>query len=171
MARGSAVKKEYPEPSGRELVITRVINAPREAVFKAWTDEKRVARWWGPKGFTVPYCKIDLRPGGVFHYCMRSPDGEDYWGKGVYSEIVEPERIVFTDVFSDEQGNDVDPTEYGMSAEWPSETTLTVTFDDLAGRTGLALRSGVPEELAERSGARQGWEESLDRLAEYLSKA
>lgn len=170
MARETAARKEYPEPSGRELVMTRVMDAPREAVFRAWTDEKLLARWWGPKGFTTPYCRIDPRPGGVFHYCMRSPDGNDYWGRGVYKELVEPERIAFIDSFSDESGNIVEPSVYGMGADWPSETLLTVTFDDLDGRTGLTLRSGVPEELAESSGARQGWEEMLDRLAEYLRR-
>ncbi|CAG0967162.1 hypothetical protein ANRL2_01354 [Anaerolineae bacterium] len=170
MARESAARKEYPEPSGREFVMTRVLNAPREAVFKAWTEQRQVVRWWGPKGFTTPYCRIDLRPGGVFHYCMRSPDGEDYWGRGVYTEVAEPERLALFDSFSDEFGNIVEPSVYGMSPEWPIETLLVVTFDDLDGRTGLALRSDISTELAESSGARQGWEESLDRLAEYLSE-
>lgn len=171
MARDTAARKA-PEPSGRELVLTRVIDAPREAVFKAWTDQKEMERWWGPKDFTLPYCKIDLRPGGSVHYCMHSPDGRDYWGKGVYLEIVEPERLVISDVFSDELGNTVQPEAYGMSPDWPAETLVTVTFDDLGGgRTGITLHQSVSRQLAESTGARQGWEESLDRLAEYLSKA
>ncbi len=84
-------------PSDRVLVITRVFDAPRDLVFKAWTEPERLMRWWGPKGFTTPFCKVDLRPGGVFHYCLRSPEGRDVWGKGVYREIVEPERIIYTD--------------------------------------------------------------------------
>ncbi|MCX6832633.1 MAG: SRPBCC domain-containing protein, partial [candidate division Zixibacteria bacterium] len=75
----------------RNFAITRVFDAPRDLVFKAWTEPERVASWWGPNRFTMPVCKIDLRPGGVFHYCMRSPDGKDYWGKGVYREIIESE--------------------------------------------------------------------------------
>lgn len=121
-------------------------------------------------GFTTPYCRIDARPGGVFHYRMRSSDGKDYWGRGVYTEVVEPDKIAF-DSFSDESGNIVEPSVYGMGADWPSESLLTVTFDDLDGRTGLTLRSSVSERLAESSGARQGWEETLERLAEHLSKA
>lgn len=171
MARDKAARKPGPEPSGQELVLTRVIDAPRKAVFKAWTDQEQMANWWGPNGFTIPFGKIDLRPGGVIHYCMRSPEGRDYWGKGIYREINEPERLVFTDVFSDEKGNTVQPVEYGMSADWPAETLITVTFDELDGRTELTLRQSVSESLAESSGARQGWAESLDRLAEYLSKA
>ncbi|OGP14313.1 MAG: hypothetical protein A2052_09515 [Deltaproteobacteria bacterium GWA2_54_12] len=170
MARDTAVRKG-PEPSGQELVLTRVIDAPQEAVFKAWTDQRQMARWFGPKGFTLPFCEIDLRVGGVVHYCMRSPEGRDYWGKSVYREIVEPERLVLTDVFSDEKGNTVQPVDYGMSADWPVETTVTVTFDDLDGKTGLTVRQSVSESLAESSGARQGWAETLDKLAEYLSKS
>jgi uncharacterized protein YndB with AHSA1/START domain len=171
MARNRAARKPGEEPSAREFIMTRVIDAPPEAVFKAWTDPEQMARWWGPKGFTMPYCKIDLRVGGVIHSCMRSPEGKDYWGKGVYREIVEPERLVFTDLFSDEKGNTVKPVDYGMSADWPVEALISVTFDESDGKTKLTLRHSVSEELAESSGARQGWAETLDKLAEYLSKA
>ena len=67
-------------------------------------------QWWGPNGFTLPYCKIDLRPGGVAHFCMRAPDGQDIWCKGVYREVVEPEKTVSTDSFSDKDGNAVEPS-------------------------------------------------------------
>lgn len=162
-----AAKKREPE---RELVISRVFDYPRSVLYKAWTDPERVKNWWGPKGFTTPFCKIDLRPGGVFHYCMRSPEGRDYWGKGVYQEIVEPEKIVFIDMFSDESGGTVSPTVYGMDPDWPEETRLTVTFAEKDGRTTVTLHTGVLEDMAERSGAREGWEESLDRLAGFLSE-
>ena len=152
-----------------EFVITRIFDAPPSLVFRAWTDPEHVKRWWGPNGFTMPFCTIDLRVGGVFHYCMRSPDGQDYWGKGVYREIVEPERLVFTDTFSDEAGNVVPPTHYGMSADWPTETLVTVTFEDHDGKTKLTLRSPLgTAPQAEREGAQQGWSESLDRLAQVL---
>jgi len=98
--------KNHPTeaPGERELVITRVFDAPRELVWKAWIDPERVRRWWGPKNFTAPVCKIDLRVGGAYLYCMRSPEGKDYWSRGVYREIVPPERIVCTDSFADEKG-------------------------------------------------------------------
>jgi uncharacterized protein YndB with AHSA1/START domain len=153
------------------LVITRVFDAPRDLVFKAWTDPEHFVRWWGPKGFTVPFCKIDLRPGGVMHFCMRSPEGQDIWNKGVFREVVEPERIVSTDSFSDEEGNLVQPAHYGMSPDWPSETLVTVTFAEHDGKTKLTLQQTVLESVAERHGARQGWTETLDCLAEYLAKA
>ena len=156
----------------REIVITRVFDAPRDRVFKAWTEPERVMRWWGPDGFTTPVCKIDLRPGGVFHNCMRSPEGRDFWSKGVYREIVEPERIVCSDFFSDEEGNLVQPTHYGMSPEWSAEALVTVTFVEHDGKTKFTLHHAVGSAPAsERDQCRAGWTESLDRLAEYLASA
>ena len=152
-----------------EMVITRVFEAPRELVFKAWTEPAHVVQWWGPNGFTTPHCKIDLRPGGVFHYCMRSPEGRDYWGRGVFREIVAPERIVYTDTFADAEGNAVEPAHYGMS-NWPVETLVTVTFARQKGKTKVTVQHGVPASLAKSSGAQQGWSEMLERLAGYLAK-
>ncbi|HVA92813.1 MAG TPA: SRPBCC domain-containing protein [Chloroflexota bacterium] len=155
----------------RELVLTRVFDAPRELVFKAWTEPERMMRWWGPKGFTTPYCTIDLRLGGAIHFLMRSPEGQDIWCKGVYREIVEPERVVCTSFFSDEEGNLVQPEHYGLSPDWPAETVFTVTFDEHEGKTKLTMRQvGVPYG-AGSDGAQQGWSESFDRLAEYVAAA
>jgi uncharacterized protein YndB with AHSA1/START domain len=129
-------------------------------------------RWWGPQGFTTPFCKIDLQPGGFFHNCMRSSEGRDYCGKGAYREIVEPERIIFTDSFVDEEGKPVPATYYGMSPDWPQETLVTVTFAEDKGKTKLTLRhtlGSVP--ASERDMCQQGWSESLDKLAGDLAKA
>src|SRR5512143_289293 len=93
------------KPAEQAVVITRVFEAPRELVWKAWTECERLIRWWGPKGFTTPFCKTDLHVGGVYVNCMRSPDGKDYWSTGIYREIVPPKRIVCTDSFADEKGN------------------------------------------------------------------
>ena len=153
-----------------DIVITRLIDAPRELVFKAWTDPEYIVHWWGPKGFTTPFCTVDLRPGGIFHFCMRTPDGRDFWGRGVYREIVEPERIVYTDSFSDEEGNLVEPAHYGMSRNFPSETIITVTFGKLKGKTELTMHHAVMELIPEREEMQQGWTEMFDRLAEYLEK-
>jgi len=165
-AEGSTVER----PAERQFTITRVLSAPRALVFKAWTEAERLMSWWGPKNFTVPYCKVDLRPGGVFHYCMRSPEGKDYWGRGVYREVTEPERLVYNDSFSDEKGGAVAPEKYGMSPDWPAETLLTVTFEDRGIRTRMTINLGVSEELAKKQKADQGWNQSLDRLEEYLAK-
>lgn len=167
-----SVDKSSPAAKAEEraLVITRDFDAPRSLVFKAWTDPDQVMNWWGPKGFTTPFCSIDLRPGGIFHYCMRSPEGKNFWGRGVYREIVPLERIVCTDSFSDEKGNVVPATHYGMSADFPLEMLLTVTFEEHEGKTKLTLRHvGIPS--AEGDSCNTGWTESLERLAEHLDKA
>jgi uncharacterized protein YndB with AHSA1/START domain len=156
----------------QSIVITRVLDAPRERAFKAFTDPEHFARWWGPNGFTTPACRMDVRAGGVLHYCMRSPKGHDFWGKGVYREIVEPERIVYADTFADPEGNPVEPARYGLSPGWPSETLVTVTFAAHEGKTTLTLEHTVgtaPE--SERDMCQQGWGESLDRLAGFLATA
>jgi len=100
-----------------ELIITRVFDAPSELVWKAWTEPERVKQWWGPRGFTSPFCKIDLRVGGSYLVSMRAPDGQDFWSTGVYREIVPQERIVATDSFADEKGNVVPASHYGMSGD------------------------------------------------------
>ena len=167
MKRNSPVTK----PAERVLAITRAFDAPRSLVFKAWTDPKHVARWWGPKGFTTPFCKIDLRPGGAFHYCMRSPEGREFWGKGIYREIVDPEQLVFTDFFADEKGNPVPATQYGMSPDWPAEMLVRVTFAEHEDKTRLTLQHvGIPSGT-EGDSCEAGWTESLERLAEHLAKA
>lgn len=163
--------KPKTEPAEQGLLITRIFDAPRELVWKAWTEPEPMMRWWGPKGFTSPACNIDLRVGGVYLYCMRSPEGRDYWSTGVYREIVEPERIVCTDSFADEKGNVVPATHYGMPDDIPLEMLVTVTFEDLDGKTRMTLRhEGLPTgEMSD--GAQQGWSESFDKLAEALAKA
>jgi len=155
------------------VVITRLFNAPRERVFKAWTDPKLMQQWWGPKGFTAPVCKINLRPGGLWHYCMRSPEGQNFWGRGIYREIVKPSLIVATDSFSDAKGHIVPASRYGMSKNWPREMLVKVTFEDLRGKTKLTLtHSGVDNVPAtDRRSMKQGWSQSFDKLADLLAKA
>ena len=151
----------------QELVITRVFDAPRELVWKAWTEPDRLMQWWGPKGFTAPVCEIDLRVGGKYLNCMRSPEGKDYWSTGVYREILAPQRIVCTDSFADEHGNVVPATHYGMRPDFPLEMLVTVTFEEQEGKTTMTLRHvGLPSEMSELAGA--GWNESFDKLAESL---
>ena len=156
------------------LVIERVFDAPRELVWKAWTEPELVMRWWGPKGFTAPAAEIDFRVGGKILFAMQSADfndGRPIWSTGVYREIIPYERIVCTDSFADEKGNVVPATEYGMTPDFPLEMLLTVEFEDIGGgKTKLTLRhEGLPAgEMTEGAGA--GWNESLDKLAESLAK-
>jgi len=152
----------------QEVFIKRIFDAPPELVWQAWTDPKHFSLWWGPKDYTCPSCEMDLRVGGKYLNCMRSPDGKDYWGTGVFREIVPMERLVFTDSFADEQGNVVSPTYYGMSPDFPIEMLVTVTFEEENGKTKMTLRhTGVPAG-PDSEGTHQGWSESFDKLAESL---
>ena len=170
MTESNATSNAVTSANEREIVITRVFDAPRELVWKAWTEPERIMRWFGPKGFTTPVCKVDLRPGGVMHFCMRSPDGKDYWNGGVFREVVPPSRLVYTDYFADENGNPVSPAQYGMSPDFPAENLITVTFEEFDGKTKLTLHHTIPASVAEQAGAQQGWNETLDKFAEYLAK-
>ena len=151
-----------------KLKITRTFNASRQRVFRAWKDPKMFTRWWGPNGFTVPFCKIDFKKGGVVHYAMRSPEGRDFWSKGTYLDIVEPELIAVSDSFSDEKGNIVPATQYGMSPDTQLEMLLTVTFTERDGKTEITLKHvGLSDE--DRKLAGEGWNQSLDRLTKLLA--
>lgn len=157
-----------------ELVITRTFDAPRELVFKVWTDPEHLQHWWGPKGFTFGVSKFDLRPSGIFHYSTTSPKGHKTWGKFVYQEIVVPEKIVFINSFSDEEGNTVRAP---FNPNWPLEVFNTITLSESEGKTTLTLRGGpintTEEELKlyaeELKSIKQGFAGSLDRLADYLA--
>lgn len=149
------------EPAQRGLVITRVLDAPRELVWRAWVDPKQMAQWWGPKMFTNPVCEIDARPGGAILIVMRAPDGVEYPMRGVFREIVEPERIVFTAVAQDKDGNAL------------LEAHTVVSFADQGGKTKLTVRQRAvglapvaPQMLA---GMEAGWTQSLERLADLVS--
>jgi len=157
-ARNSAAAS-VTESENLELVITRTFDAPRSLVFKVWTDPEHLVRWWGPKGFTSAIVgKIDFRPGATYRIHMRGPDGDDHWSQGVYREIVKPERLVFAGCWADAEGKPTGP-----------ESTITVTFEDLGGKTRLTLRQRVFESVTARDAHRGGWTSSLERLAEYLA--
>lgn len=157
------------ESGERMVVITRSFDAPRELVFRAWTDPEQLTRWYAPTGCTIRFVAIDPRPGGAFHSCLRTPDGYECWCKGIYLEIVEPERIVYTLAVTDEHGASVEPSAVGMDPAWPRETVVTVTFSELGGGTKLTLHQTAPESLARRTGAHPSWIEMMDRLAENLA--
>lgn len=146
----------------RVFVIERIFDAPRELVFKAWLEPAQVAQWWGPKGYTNPVCELDVRPGGAIFIQMRGPDGGLYPTRGIFHEIVEPERIVMTtSAFEDEEGNP------------QLEVLNTVTFSEHKDKTKLTLRavivkSALSVEMA-LYGMEQGWNQSLERLAQFIN--
>lgn len=152
----------------QEILIQRLFDAPRELVWQAWTDPQHFMIWWGPKDYTCPYCEIDLRVGGKYLNCMRSPSGQEYWGTGVFREIIPPERLVFTDSFADKNGNVVPATYYGMSADFPLEMLVTVTLEEQDGKTKMTLRHGELPVGADAEGTYQGWSESFDKLDESI---
>jgi uncharacterized protein YndB with AHSA1/START domain len=146
------------EPAGRVLVITHIFDAPRNLVFKAWTEPEHLVHWWGPRGFTSTIIANDVRPGGAYRVHMRGPEGDDHWSQGVYREVVEPERLVMTRAWTDAGGKPTSP-----------ETVLTVTFEEDDGKTKLTLHQAVFESVTARDAHRGGWNSSLDRLAAYLA--
>ena len=140
----------------RELVITRVFDAPRSLVFKAWTDPKHIAQWWGPNGFTNTIYEMDVRPGGVWRFIMHGPDGVDYKNKSVYIEIVRPERLVYSHVTG-------------------PKFQMTVTFAEQGDKTKLNARmlfesATLRDRVAKEFGAIEGLNQTMDRLAEHLAK-
>lgn len=156
-------------PNESELVVSRVFDAPRERVWKAWTNPAEFKRWWGPKDFTAPVAEMDLRVGGKYLACMRSPDGKDFWSTGVYREIVPMTKLVITDSFADEKGNVVPSTYYGMP-DVPLETIITVTFEDIDGKTKMTLRHAGFPAGPHREMAGAGWNESFEKLAAYVEE-
>jgi uncharacterized protein YndB with AHSA1/START domain len=149
-----------PAAAERELVITRIFDAPRKVVYNAWADPEQMVKWLGPKGFTGKIEKMDARPGGSYRFYMRDPEGGDHWQQGVFREIVEFERIVQTYAWADAAGNPTRP-----------ETLLTVTFEDYGAKTKLTLRQAVFESVTARDMHRSGWTSVLDRLEEFLAQA
>lgn len=164
-----------PHSGERELVITRSFDAPRDLVWKAFAESNRLAHWWGPKGFTMLAHALDFRLGGVFHYSMRSPDGQVMWGKFVYHDIQAPERLVFVNSFCDEAGNIIRAP---FSPAWPLEIMNTVTFTEHEGKTTVTLRGGPINATEEEHTAywnaqesmRQGFAGTFDQLADYLAE-
>ena len=156
----AATSSAVTESSDRELVITRIFDAPRSLVFKTWIKPEHLARWWGPRGFDLVSCDLDARTGGSYRFHMRGPDGSDHWPQGMFREVAEPERLIMTWNWADAQGRPKN-----------LETILTVTFEDLNGQTKLTLHHRGFESVTARDAHHNGWSSSLDCLSEYLLDA
>jgi uncharacterized protein YndB with AHSA1/START domain len=162
--------------SPMEFTISRVFDAPRDLVFQALTEVDRLAQWWGPKGFTMVRSTLDLRPGGRYHYLLRSPDGQEMWGRFSYREVEPPARLVFTNSFSDAAGHAVRAP---FSSTWPLEVLNVLTLEEKDGKTTVTLR-GTPhaataEEIRTFDGhhasMQQGFGGTFDQLDDYLRKS
>lgn len=161
-------------PASAELVITRTLAAPRELVYRVWTEPEHLGRWWGPKGMEIRVLRHDPRPGGVFHYAMVAPDGGLMWGRMVYLELVAPERIVWINAFSDEAGG---LARAPFAPDFPLEIRNEITLEEATGGTLLTLRghpvNATDEEIAFYAGMhasmRQGFGGTLSQLEDYLA--
>jgi len=153
-----------------ELTITRIFDAQRDRVWKAWTDPEIFMKWWGPKYFSCPLANLDLRIGGKYLVAMRGPDGKDFYSTGTYREIVPLEKIAVTDSFADEKGNAVPASFYGMGETFPREMKVTITFEDHDGKTKMTLNYPTTEgiDTTMLDNMKQGWNQSFDKLAESL---
>jgi uncharacterized protein YndB with AHSA1/START domain len=152
------------------MVVTRIFDAPREIVWKAWTDPKYVMQWWGPKGFTCPACEMDFRVGGKSLLCMKTPDGYEGWNAIEYHEIVLHKKIVSSMYFSDSKGNKIEPEELGIKDEAIEGAYDVTLFEDLGnGQTKLTHIGNEPMESAKDSGQWEGWNQTLDKVAEVVA--
>ena len=158
----------------RDLVITRVFDAPIELVWKAWTDPEYVTRWWGPTGFTSPSCKIDFREGGKFVFHMRAPKefqgGQDFYTAGVYKKIVPLKFIEFSQGLADKDGNRIDPATRGMPADFPKEIPSALAFRRVGDKTELTVSEYGWTVGQMRDMSEAGMNECLDKLAAVLAK-
>lgn len=150
----------------REVVITRSFDAPRELVFRAWSQPGHMQNWHTPHGCSIKFHQFDFRVGGVFQSELTTPDGQGCQCLGTYLEISAPERIVYKLGFCDEAGNALETTPFDK--DWPIETVVTVTFDEADGKTQMTLHQNVSEAVAKRTGAYPSWLEMFDRLDEEL---
>lgn len=141
--------------SERELIITRVFDAPPDLVWKAWTEPARVMKWFGPKGFTLPVCEMDLRTGGAFRFVMRAPDGHEYPAENVFVDVTPPHWLAFRGA--------IDPV--------PGHHVLTlVTFNPRGKQTKLTMHQAFSFESDATRGAPIGWSQTLDRLEEFVAR-
>jgi uncharacterized protein YndB with AHSA1/START domain len=164
-------------PASTPFVIRRVVRAPRELVWRLWTEREHLAQWFGPKGCTIPVCEIDLRPGGTFHYCMRFAGGADMWGKWVFTEVAAPDRLAMVTSFSDQTGSTCRAPFDG----WPLEMTTIVTFEEHAGIgkgtvvtvTSSAHQASAAEQKTfddHHGSMQQGWSGTFEQLEAYLAR-
>jgi len=171
--------KPRHEPTEQDFVISRTFDAPRALVWKVWTEPEHLAQWWGPKGCTIRVVKLDVRPGGVFHYAMAYQPGHDMWGRFVYREILAPERMVYVSSFSDPEGGITRAPFPQLHDTFPLEILNTLTLAEDGGTTTMTVRGRpINATEAERKTYRgmfgsmqQGFTGTFDQLAHYLEKA
>jgi uncharacterized protein YndB with AHSA1/START domain len=167
---------ETKTKTAAKFVISRTFRAPLDRVWKAWTEPEQMAKWWGPKGFEADVKLLDLKPGGMFHYRLLSPQGQEMWGRMVFREIIPRERLVFINSFSDP---DRGVTRHPMAPEWPLLMHTTISFAEADGKTTVTVE-WEPYEASEsecetfdkgRDSMQAGWTGTFEKLEAYLDKA
>lgn len=149
---------------GKELLITHLFNAPRALVFEAWTDPEKLKHWYAPDGCTIEFKSLNATQGGSFHSCVHDPVHGDCWIKGQYKEVTAPEKLVFSMIISNENGDDVRSADAGKPEDWPEEVLTTVTFTELGNQTKLTIHQTVSEAEAKQTGAYQSWIKMFNKL-------
>ena len=161
----------------KDFVISRVFDAPRDLLWRCFTEQERMSQWWGPKGVKLVKSQMDFRVGGTYHYGMQNPDGQIMWGRMIYREISPPERIVFINSFSDETGG---LGRHPLAPQWPLQMLSIFTFEDApGGKTKFTVHWSPYEATAEEQAVfdaghdsmTMGWSGTLERLEAYLPKA
>lgn len=155
--------------SEQKLRIEYTFDAPRTQVFEAWINPEYLKQWYAPSGCTLKIKSYDPVSGGSFHMCINNPEYGDCWTIGEFVKVEKPEKIVQRMVMSDEKGKPVDPKVLGMDPNWPQETLLTITFEDMDGKTKMILEQEVNENLAKKTGAYPSWIQMFDRLNESFA--
>lgn len=159
-----------------KFMISRSFNAPLDRVWKAWTEPEQMAAWWGPKGFKAEVMVLDLKPGGLFHYRLVSPQGQEMWGRFLFREVVPEQRLVFISSFSDESKG---LTHHPMAPDWPLQMLSTISFAEEDGKTTVTVE-WVPYEASESEresfakgmdSMQAGWTGTFEKLEAHLDKA
>lgn len=152
----------------QEVNIVKIFDAPLTMVWEVWTNPELLMKWYAPNGCTIHFKTIEIETGGKIHSCISNPEFGDCWCIGEYKEIVPKSKIVFTMINADENGNAINPTEIGMSPDWPAQTLVTVTLSEESGKTKLQLHQTVSQEIAIKTGAYPSWLQMLDNIQHLL---
>lgn len=153
----------------KELLINHLFNASPELVFKAWTDPEQLKHWYAPDGCTIEFKSINVKEGGSFHSCIHDPIHGECWIMGTYQEVVAPERLVFSMILTNEQGQTLRSVEAGKAEDWPEEILTTVTFKPIGNQTTVSVHQTVAEAAAKQSGAYQSWVKMFNKLNAIFS--
>ena len=156
-----------------DLVVTRIIDAPLELVWKAWTEPEHVVKWWGPRHYTAPSASIDLREGGKYIFSMRAPEeqgGQEHYTAGIYKKIIPMEYLEFTQGLSDKDGNPIDPAQVGMPSDFPAEIRTSIVFKAKGNMTELVITEydWPVGQMSVYSYA--GLQQTIDKLAAAFSR-